>query len=471
MSVSNLIDQFNEKRRKQAEANRPTEDGQSKLVARIVGFDGPFIEAQPRNGGGEIMKFRLADAEEFAQHYVVDDKLTDDEKLSAAQQRITRRPTVSDFNNRRKLVFSPVGSIIEIEKPRRLPNGKPDEYMSSWIKGVSNEPDREAVLEGKINLVVRKVATENNRSSGPVGANVDRDRSYSVSIVLDKLSVNIQSPRASESARSANLHHLNKMVGGKIINDDPSDSGFNQPNEALTTKGNMALIGVQMDNGSVISSSLGGAVRDPANGDNFIAHPDGIVGYLDNLKNKPLSVATDRDQAKTVVAAAIAAAVGYTKALPATDQNTRELIDAVKEGVENDTIKVVAAPQVWVPALKNLRLQMTDLPLEEDGAGRLNPYANKGYFDGRICLRTHTNDGRAFEVSLAKSVSMDVPYPKQDYKPLYQNFLVENIVAATVIVESAHQSKELDSDPTQDAPDYDYTPEEDADYNYGGPGM
>lgn len=471
MSVANLIGSLNEKRRMQAEANKPTEEGQNRMVARIVGFDGPFIEAQPRNGGGEILKFRLADAEEFARHYIVDDKLSDDEKLSAAQKRIARRPSVQDFNNRKKLTFSPVGSTIEIEKPRRVPNGKSDEFMSAWIKGLSNEPEREAVLEGKINLVVRKVATENNRSSAPVGGDVDRDRSYSVSVVLDKLSVNIQSPRASETARSSNLNHLNKMVSGKIINDDPSDPGFNQPNDALTTKGNMALIGVQMDDGSVISSSLGGAVRDPSNADNFIAHPDGIVGYLDNLKNKPLSVATDRDQAKTVVAAAVAAAVGYTKALPVADQSTRALVEAVKQGVENDSIKVVAAPQVWVPALKNLRLQMTDLPIEADGAGRLQPYANKGYFDGKICLRTHTNDGRAFEVSLAKSVSLDVQYPRADYKPLYQNALVENIVAATVVLETVRPNQELDGDPSQEAPDYGSLPEEEADYDYGSPGM
>lgn len=426
MALAHLTSQIAEKQKAASESRANVFDSRN-VLARVESYDGNFLNVSTVHTG-ESFRVRLADASEFARSYVQDDKKTDEEKLGVAQKRIQNRPTVQDMNSQRKLVYMPVNGMVEIEQPRKIPNTDNDFYCS-WIKGISNEPVIEAVIEGKISYIMRSERTPADKINTNIAPDqdVDRDRQYSIAVLQDKLTqvLHTKDISASPELVEQNIRTINMMMGDKLLEKDSlsADNSLRAVKDGggveVVCNGAQAMLGLELEDGKIYCTPLRHVMPDPSLEGNWIASPDGITGFLDNIRasNTKLSVNTPKDLSRTIGIAAVATMVGYKQQLPMADEQTQKVFDATMSEINSGNLKAVVTPQVWLRPLKVMKLAMTDLPIDDKGAGRQKAFTNQGYFDGKICLRTETTSGLRMTNANAKATFFDAQAPRGDYKP------------------------------------------------------
>lgn len=459
MSLSDLTTRISEKHKSASESRANVFDARN-VLARVESYDGNFINVTTVSSG-ESFRVRLADAEEFAKSYVQDSRLSDEEKLGTAQKRITSRPSVNDMTNPRKLVYMPVDGMIEIEQPLKINNGNDNEFYCSWIKGISNDPKIEAVIEGKVSYIMRTERSRPDQINQNIAPDqdVDRDRQYSIAVLQDGLTQILQTSSISTQPDliEQNRNIINQMMSGVLLEKDSFSNGLvalkDGGGNPVEANGAQAMIALELEDGKVYCTPLRHVIPDPKLEGNFIASPDGIIGYLDSLEasKTKLSIGSLKDMGRTICIAAASVLTGYDKKLPFADADAEAVFNAAVQDINNGKVKAVVTPQVWLRPLKSVKLAMTDLNItSEKNAGRQKAYTNQGYFDGKICLRTETTNGHRMTNANAKIAYFDAQAPRADYKPQGIITLMEHCIQEAYNNQALAMENSLDNSALDD---------------------
>lgn len=425
-------------------------------LAVVEGYGKDHIVATLKSTGEEV-KIRLADADDMVKYFGNNQNKTAEENRLAALRTIENRAKILDYQNPRSLHIMPEGGTIRIDRAVKTD----DVVVARWLSGIANDPDRELVLEG--NASVRIIETENSakrsRNSAP-DKDPDYNRSYNLRLVQDHRAVPIE-----PNNHAANHILLEKFVapyvkddGGTVLDDQPS----------LYTG---ALVVVKAADQSVTSYTLSLPRVENEEG-KFVPDPNGLRAIFENTAKEKLSAGTDSDAARLVIVVALHAATKSDVELQFSDEQSKAFANEFKSGFLEGKHLVAAAPQYSMNMLKTLKTKVTNLPIADKNAGKMNGYANRGYFPASICLRTVTNDGQAMDTAAAKDLIYNVRPPAEGDRATWDKSLASAIATRILTTpEGPEANKEQAVDYGQSAKPAP-TPEEDQiPYDDFGPSM